>query len=93
MSITSSIRNVLSKKNMDLVVGLLTILVTLWVIMYAIPSLFYNLFDTHMGNLLLLGIVVLTAMYNKSMALGMLILFIIIYRFSRMGMARDGFFL
>jgi hypothetical protein len=80
--------NILSKKNMNLMVGLLTIMVTLWVISYAIPSLFVQIFGTGLGKLILLGIVVLGGMANIKLGMGLLIMFIVLYRFAYM--AREG---
>jgi hypothetical protein len=79
-----SFENVFSKKNLNLVVGLITLLVVLWVVMFAIPSLFVNLFDTGLGNLILIGFIALAAMYNINLAVGLSIVFIILYRFSHM---------
>jgi len=77
-----SLSNVFSRKNLNLVVGLITLLVVLWVIMFAIPNLFVNLFDTVLGNLILIAFIFLAAMYNINLAVGLAIIFIILYRFS-----------
>ena len=79
-----SLANVFSKKNLNLVVGLITLLIVLWVVMFAIPGLFYNLFETGLGNLILIVFVFLAAMYNMNMAVGLAIVFLILYRFSHM---------
>lgn len=76
--------NLFSRKNINLVVGLLTLLVTLWVIMFAIPGLFLNLFYTGLGNLVLLVFIVLALIFNINLGIGLLIVFMILYRFSRM---------
>lgn len=81
---TFSVANVFSKKNLNLVVGLITLLIVLWVVMFAIPGLFYNLFETGLGNLILIVFVFLAAMYNMNMAVGLAIVFLILYRFSHM---------
>ena len=80
---TFSLSNVFSRKNLNLVVGLITLLVVLWVIMFAVPNLFVNLFDTVLGNLILIAFIFLAAMYNINLAVGLAIVFIILYRFSR----------
>jgi hypothetical protein len=77
-----SLSNVFSRKNLNLVVGLITLLVVLWVIMFAIPNLFVNLFDTALGNLILIAFIFLAAIYNINLAVGLAIVFIILYRFS-----------
>ena len=79
-----SLNNIFSKKNVNLVVGLITLLIVLWLIMYAIPGLFYNLFDTGLGNLILLAFLFLAAMYDLTLAIGLAVIFIILYQFSHM---------
>ena len=78
------VADVFSRKNLNLVVGLITLLIMLWVVMFAVPSLFVNLFDTGLGNLILIAFIFLAAMYNISLAIGLSIVFIILWRFSHM---------
>ena len=87
---TVSFSNIFSKKNLNLVVGLITLLIVLWVVMFAIPNLFVSLFDTGLGNLILMGFIFLAAMYDTSLAIGLAIVFIILYRFSHMSTVLDG---
>lgn len=86
-----SFGGIFSKKNLNLVVGLITLLVVLWIVMFAVPSLFVNLFDTTLGNLILLGFILLAGMYNINLALGLAVVFIILYRFSHMSI--ENFFI
>jgi len=79
-----SLTSVFSRKNINLVVGLLTLLLGLWVVMFAIPGLFVNLFDTGLGNLILIAFIFLAAMYNTNLAVGLSIVFLVLYRFSHM---------
>ena len=79
-----SIGNVFSKKNLNLVVGLITLLIVLWVVMFAVPSLFVNLFDTLLGNVILVAFIFLAGMYNTNLAVGLAIVFLILWRFSHM---------
>ena len=81
---TLSFSDVFSKKNLNLVIGLITLLIALWVIMFAIPNLFVNLFDTGLGNLILIAFIFLAAMYDVSLAIGLAMVFIVLYRFSHM---------
>lgn len=76
--------NVFSRQNLNLAVGLLTLLVVLWGVMFAIPDIFVKLFDTSLGNLLLLCFIILAALYNPNLAIGLAIVFTILYRFSHM---------
>jgi hypothetical protein len=84
-----SFGNIFSKKNLNLVVGLITLLIVLWVVMFAVPSLFVNLFDTILGNLILLAFIFLAAMYNMNLAVGLAVIFIVLWRFSHMSL-REG---
>jgi hypothetical protein len=79
-----SFGSIFSRKNLNLVVGLITLLIVLWVVMFAIPSLFVNLFDTGLGNLILIAFIFLAAMYNVNLAVGLSVVFLILYRFSQM---------
>ena len=79
-----SLTSVFSRKNLNFVVGLITLLIVLWVVMFAVPSLFVNLFDTGLGNLILIAFIFLAAMYNTNLAIGLAIVFLILYRFSHM---------
>lgn len=79
-----SLSNVFSQKNMNLVVGLLTMLIVLWTVMFAVPSLFVHLFDTFLGNMILLVFVVLAFMFNANLGLGIAIVFMVLYRYGRM---------
>ena len=79
-----SLNKVLSRKNLNLAVGLIALMVFLWLISYAIPNLFVQMFDTGLGNLILLGIVGLASMANINLGVGLLIMFFILYRFAHM---------
>lgn len=87
-----SLGSIFSKKNLNMVVGLITLLIVLWVVMFAIPGLFVSLFDTGLGNLILIAFLFLAAMYNMNMAIGLAIVFMILWRFSHMSVM-NGFFL
>ena len=87
-----SLSKVLSRKNLNLAVGLIALMVFLWLISYAIPNLFVQMFDTGLGNLILLGIVALASMANINLGVGLLIMFFILYRFAHMSGRRfEGF--
>ena len=79
--------NIFSKKNINLIVGLVSLLIFLWLVMYAVPSVFINLFNTLLGNLILFGFIVLAGMYNMNMGIGLAIIFFILWRFSHMSMS------
>lgn len=79
-----SLEGIFSRKNLNLVVGLITLLIILWIVMFAIPNLFVSLFDTILGNLILIVFIFLAAMYNTNLAVGLAIVIIILWRFSHM---------
>jgi hypothetical protein len=79
-----------SRKNMNLAVGLITLLIFLWVIMFAVPSLFVSLFDTGLGNLILIIFIVLAGLYNVNLGVGLAVIFMILWRFSHMSV---GYFM
>ena len=67
--------------DINLIVGLGVILLVLWLIMYIIPSFFVYLFNTLLGQLILLLIVLGTGYYKLYWGIGLAIIFIILYRF------------
>ncbi len=73
-----------------LIVGLLSLLVILWLAMYAVPALFVSLFDTFLGNILLLAFIGLAFMYNMTLAIGLSLVFLALWRFSHLG---SGFYI
>jgi hypothetical protein len=82
-----SVSNIFSRKNLNLVVGLITLLIILWIVMFAVPGLFVYMFDTGLGNLILLAFIFLAAMYNINLAIGLSMVFIILYRFAHMSLS------
>ena len=74
------IQNIQAKHS--LFVGILTLLIGIWVIFYAVPELFASLFNTLVGNLILVFILILTAMKNVMVSLGLAVFFLGLYNFS-----------
>ena len=66
----------------SLFVGILTLLIVIWVIFYAVPEIFASLFNTLIGNLILVFILILTAMKNVVVSLGLAVFFLGLYNFS-----------
>jgi len=79
-----SLGRLFSRKNINMVVGLITLLIILWIVFFAVPGLFITLFDTFLGNLILILFIVLATMYDMNMGIGLAIVFIILWRFSHM---------
>jgi hypothetical protein len=75
-----AVPDLFSQKKSNLVLGFVTVLVTIWIFFFAIPSLFANLLNNILGNLILLGIVILTGMYNTVAAICLAIIFLILVR-------------
>jgi hypothetical protein len=75
---------IFDSKNVNLVVGLISLLIVLWLIMFVIPSLFVSLFNTALGNFILLGLIILAGMYNTMLAFGLAIVFFLLFRFSHL---------
>ena len=76
--------SIFSKKNVNLIVGLITLFLLLWIVMYAVPSLFISLFNTFLGNIILLGFVILCGIYAPKLGLGLAAVFIILYQISHL---------
>jgi hypothetical protein len=72
--------NLFSQKNSNLVLGFVAVLVIIWIIFFAVPSLFADLLNNILGNLILVGIVILTGMYNPVIAICLAIIFLILVR-------------
>jgi hypothetical protein len=66
----------------SLFVGILTLLIGIWITFYAIPELFASLFNTMVGNLILVFILILTAMKNVVISLALAVFFLGLYNFS-----------
>jgi len=79
-----SLGNVFSQKNLNLIVGLFTVLIVFWMVMFAVPGLFVHLFDTFLGNLVLFVFTLLAFMYNANLGVGIAVVFLILYRYGRM---------
>jgi DNA-binding transcriptional regulator of glucitol operon len=78
------------KKNTNLVVGLISLLIVLWLIMFAIPSLFVSLFNTILGNFILLGFIILSGMYDAKLAIGLAAVLFFLFRFSHLSVSMSS---
>jgi len=67
--------------NEYLIIGLITILIAIWIIMYLIPNIFVDLFNTILGKAILILFVILVSFKNLYYGMVLLFIFIIIYRF------------
>jgi hypothetical protein len=79
-----SLKETFSEKNLNMFVGLISLLIVLWLVMFAVPDLFVSLFDTLLGNIILICFIILAGMHSVPMGLGLAAIFVILFRFSRL---------
>jgi len=77
-----------NNNNTTMLLGLLSLLVGLWLLLYVIPGLLFSLFHTFLGNLILLLLLILVGSQNAPLALLLGVGVIIFYRFS---LLKEGF--
>jgi len=85
------LKKLLTEENKTKVIGLLTILALLWIVLYVIPGFFVSLFNTFLGNIILLVTVVLVSLYNYKYGIVLGLVFLIIFRFSYLLRNKEGF--
>ena len=68
--------------NNTMIIGLLSVLIVLWLLLYVIPNLLSSLFHTLLGNLILLLFFILTVSQNPTLGLLLGVGLIILYRFA-----------
>jgi hypothetical protein len=69
------------KNNELLLIGIITILILIWIVLYLIPNIFVDLFNTFLGKAILILIIILISFKNLYQGMLLLIIFVIIYRF------------
>ena len=82
------LKNLFNQDNKTMLIGLLSILIALWIIMYVIPDFLFSLFNTILGNLILLLSLVLVSSQNIKYGVVLAITLVILYRFSHL---KEGF--
>lgn len=80
----------MNSENQTKIIGLLTILVFLWLVLYFIPEFLSSLFNTLLGNLILLTTTILVLSYNIKYGIITSIILILLYRFFQLS-KREGF--
>ena len=88
---TPSIKNIFNDKNKNVIIGLVTVLILIWGLVYAIPDFINSLFHTFLGNLILILIVVLISMNNIIYGISSAIIFFILYRVTITSNLKEGF--
>ena len=81
---TTNLKNLLNEDNKTRMIGLLTITLILWTVLYLIPEVFASLFNTFLGNFLLILISIVTLLYNKMYGIIISLILIILYRFQKL---------
>jgi hypothetical protein len=71
------------------IIGLLTILIGIWLVLYFIPEIFVSLFNSLLGNLILILSTVFIFMNNRTYGLIVGLIILVLYRFSRL--SKEGF--
>jgi hypothetical protein len=82
-------KEILDPKNELILIGLISIFILIWIILYAIPGLLSNLFNTILGKLILLLVVILISYKNIKYGILLFVILIIIYRL--ISKTREGF--
>ena len=82
------LKNLFNQDNKTMLIGLLSILVVLWTILYVIPGFLVSLFNTILGNLILLLSLILVSSQDVKYGIVFGIILVILYRFSHL---KEGF--
>jgi hypothetical protein len=79
---TSSLKNlnILNEKNKNIIIGLITVFIIIWSILYAIPDFINSLFHTFLGIIILLLTVILISSNNIVYGIITALIFFILYR-------------
>jgi len=91
MRLQQKINNLLNEDNKLILFGILTILSVLWLILYMIPTLFIYLFNSILGNIILLLIVILISANNYKYGILFATIFIIFYQSYHLSLNKEGF--
>ena len=84
-------KNIINEENRTKIIGFLTILILLWLVLYFIPEVFTSLFNTILGNLILLTISILTLTYDLKYGIIISLFLIVVYRFSQLSKTKESF--
>ena len=80
-SLLNKIKKWTTDENKTMLIGLLTILIFLWLVIYLVPSVFVSLFDTILGRVILVLLVIVVSLNNYRYGLMIGLLLIIFTRF------------
>jgi len=89
-----SIDKIINNKNPTTTLTYLLIgLIAMWLVLYAVPGLLASLFNTILGNIILLVGIILVGIKDSKIAIALIILFIILFKFSYYVTKKKEFFL
>jgi hypothetical protein len=91
MKISKKLSFLNKEENKLRLIGLLSILILFWVILYFIPNIFVSLFNTFLGITILILTTILVGFYNYKYGITIGIILIIIYRFAYLFSLKEGF--
>lgn len=83
------LKNIFNENNRTKLLGLLTILVVLWLVLYFIPDLFVSLFNTILGNIIIVITIILLSLKDYRYGIILCVVSLIIYRFKTI--TKEGF--
>ena len=90
ISLSKKFKEFANDENKTMIIGLLTILIFLWLVIYLIPSFFVSLFDTFLGRIILVFIVILVGLNNYRYGLMLALILIIFTRFVDIVRTKNG---
>ena len=90
ISLSKKFKEFANDENKTMIIGLLTILIFLWLVIYLIPSFFVSLFDTFLGRIILVFIVILVGLNNYKYGLMLALILIIFTRFVDIVRSKNG---
>jgi len=90
---TSSLKNfnILNEKNKNIIIGLITVFIIIWSIVYAIPNFINSLFHTFLGIIILFLTVILISTNNIVYGIITALIFFILYRITTKTNLKEGF--
>ena len=81
-TITKYISKYVTEDVKNMLIGILSVLIFVWLLLYFIPSIFVSLFHTFLGNIILLLSVILISAYNYKYGIAIASILIIVSRFT-----------
>lgn len=75
-----NMKKLFNEDNKTMLIGLLTITIIIWLLLYIIPDFFSNLFNTFLGNIILIIVTILISITNYKYGLTFALISIILYR-------------